>query len=149
MTELLAAAGHPRSVLTISPEKHPLLAALRAAQPEAQWIHLPPGTRAEDLPERRFDLALLLHALEPLEAGQGEQLIARVRDLLAPRLILAMAAGACPANSLRGLGLVHAGDSDDGAVALWTWDIATYKLTPDWLNSRFWAHPELFDVYWW
>ncbi|WP_404840873.1 DUF6231 family protein [Alkalilimnicola ehrlichii] len=27
--------------------------------------------------------------------------------------------------------------------------MATYKTTPDWLNSRNWAHPELFDKFRW
>ncbi|SFD68889.1 hypothetical protein SAMN05660831_02119 [Thiohalospira halophila DSM 15071] len=145
----LVAGEAPGAVLAIAPPDHPGLVAAQAAAPGAEWTLLPPGSQVADLPQTRFDLALLLHAVEPLESTAGEQLIGRVRDLLAPRLILAVAAGTRSANALRGLGLVHAGDSDDGAVALWTWDIATYKLTPDWLNSRFWANPELFDVYWW
>lgn len=145
----LVAEDSPGAVLAIAPAGHPGLTAARAAAPEADWTVLPPGTRAEELPSHRFDLALLIHALEPLEQAAGEHLIARIRDLLAPALLLAMRPDARSANALRGLGLVHAGESDDGAVALWTWDIATYKVTPDWLNSRYWANPELFDVYWW
>ncbi|MDD3447840.1 MAG: DUF6231 family protein [Gammaproteobacteria bacterium] len=34
-------------------------------------------------------------------------------------------------------------------VHLYGFDIATYKVTPDWLNSRYWANPELWDRYWW
>lgn len=35
----------------------------------------------------------------------------------------------------------------DGPVYLF--DIETYKRTPDWLNARHWANPELWDKYRW
>ncbi len=37
----------------------------------------------------------------------------------------------------------------DPQSELYRFDIADYKTTPDWLNSRYWAHPELFDKHRW
>lgn len=49
------------------------------------------------------------------------------------------------------LGFHHIGQSSDetGNRDWFEFDIATYKVTPDWLNPRHWANPELWDKYRW
>ncbi|MGD8939893.1 MAG: DUF6231 family protein [Gammaproteobacteria bacterium] len=32
---------------------------------------------------------------------------------------------------------------------VYAFDIASYKTTPDWLNNKYWANPELWDKHWW
>ncbi|WP_290652932.1 DUF6231 family protein [Aquisalimonas sp.] len=32
---------------------------------------------------------------------------------------------------------------------LYGFDVGTYKTTPDWLNPRYWANPELWGKYRW
>ncbi len=40
--------------------------------------------------------------------------------------------------------------SQDGqSLTLYSYDLAEYKSVPDWLNSKYWANPEMFDKYWW
>lgn len=36
-----------------------------------------------------------------------------------------------------------------GTLLCYVFDLYDYKLTPEWLNNRFWAHPERFDQDWW
>ena len=31
---------------------------------------------------------------------------------------------------------------DAEQIALYPFDLATYKQVPDWFNARYWAHPE-------
>lgn len=39
--------------------------------------------------------------------------------------------------------------ADAGTAMIWGHHIANYKRTPDWLNPRFWANPERWDVERW
>ena len=41
--------------------------------------------------------------------------------------------------------LVTLQDYQDRAMQLWQFNLFDYKQLPDWLNSRFWANPEMWD----
>ena len=86
----------------------------------------------------------------------AEPVLAALRDIYARRTMLFVsehAAGAPPwrNSDLVGLGFTRIGvfAGPQGSVNVYGFDIATYKTTPDWLNPRFWAHPQLWGKYRW
>lgn len=89
------------------------------------------------------------------ELAGVESAIARLRDVYATRLwVLARTHGNANPNaatSLRALGLSLLTSSTDGGTtdALYGYDIASYKQTPDWLSPKDWAHPELWNKFRW
>ena len=45
-------------------------------------------------------------------------------------------------NDFLAFGMQRLAEADDGHL-LYLFDLHTYKPAPDWLNSKYWAHPEL------
>lgn len=107
-----------------------------------------PGTPilTADAPTAAGALALGIAALDALDAEAARHLIHRVRLYVAPRLLLAAQAdGPLDDDAFRALGFeceLH--DPADG-TRIQAYDLATYKPVPDWLNARFWAHPERWE----
>jgi len=91
-------------------------------------------------------LALGIAALDRLDAEAARHLIHRVRLYVAPRLLLAARAdGPLDDDAFRALGFeCELRDPADG-TRIQAYDLATYKPVPDWLNARFWAHPERWE----
>lgn len=147
------AERRPASILNVGPRGEALFQAFRDAHPETGYRSLEPREALACLPELpRFDLAFVAGAFETLSRPQAERLIARLRDVHAAHLLLAVEAGSPDrahelASALMALGLQRL--EEHGAVALYEFDIARYKHTPDWLNADHWAHPELFDKFRW
>lgn len=99
------------------------------------------------LPENTAaQLALVKEALHGLDAVQARTLLARVRNFIAPRIIV-IADAHCALARLDFLALGYETLAADAAekITLYQFDIATYKQVPDWLNARFWAHPERWE----
>lgn len=88
-------------------------------------------------------LALVKDNLHACDAVQARMLLARTRDFISPRIIV-IADAHCALSRLDFLALGYESLAEDKAeqVALYQFDLATYKQVPDWLNARFWAHPE-------
>lgn len=107
----------------------------------------------------RFDLVFVSHVLEKIPKPAAEQLIARLRDLHCDRLIIVIPIGTDWPNhvshwqqaDLLGLGfsLLAEFHSNKHRVHIYAFDIASYKTTPEWLSSKYWANPEMFNKYWW
>jgi hypothetical protein len=82
-------------------------------------------------------------------------LIARLRDRHCRRLLLGIQVPQASTNGwtrteLFALGLVALSTAADSRGRHWYYhDISDYKATPDWLNGRYWAHPERFGKYYW
>jgi len=88
-------------------------------------------------------LALVKDALHDLVAAQARTLLARARDFISPRIIvLADAHCALARLDFLALGYETLPTDDAEPIALYQFDLATYKQVPDWLNARFWANPE-------
>ena len=108
---------------------------------------------------RRFDLAIVCGVLETLDPETGAALLARTRDLHAGRVLVAVSTreDSDPPAARWGLeqmlahGLHSLGDAvqDGETVALYGFDIDRYKRTPDWLNPRNWANPQMWDRFRW
>lgn len=88
-------------------------------------------------------LALGIDALDGLDADAARQLIGRTRLFVAPHILLAVPAGCVLDEAMfRALGFTLCATDAVEGVRIHEYDIDTYKSVPDWLNSRFWAHPE-------
>jgi len=105
------------------------------------------------LPAARVELAIV-DAQAELPDDSATRLISRLRDVHAERVIVIAAVDESTRLSrqaLIGLGFHRRGISTDhDERRLWyEFDMAHYKVTPDWLNARNWANPELWDKYRW
>jgi len=101
---------------------------------------------------KHYELAIVSQTLENVDRTLGAALIARLRDVLANRMFLLIETPANPACNwtaaeLLALGLQSLGKYHDGSdtVALYAYDVTTYKDTPDWLNASGWANPERWE----
>lgn len=107
----------------------------------------------------RFDLGVVCGILEHLNPRDAGILIARLRDRLCQRVLLVVPIGehwehhrsVWHQTDLLAYGFTLLSSKQWGGrcVEVYGFDLATYKTTPDWLNANYWAHPELFDKYWW
>lgn len=107
----------------------------------------------------RFDAGIVVDSLEFLDKPRAGQLIARLRDLHTSRFCALVPIGDgwegrvshwTSADLLSyGMKLVNHYQADGGSLHLYKYDIASYKSTPDWLNPRNWANPELWNKYRW
>jgi len=119
---------------------------------------------AKDILERlnglgRYDLVIVSQTIELMSRSDAMHLISKLRDLHSQRLVLFVSIGDSWQNSvsqwkkrdLLSLGLIQLNDyeGEAGPIHIYGYDILTYKTCPDWLNSRFWATPNLFGKHWW
>ena len=109
-------------------------------------------SRLDELP--RAALAVVDGACAFPSAAVAVQLVGRLRDLHADRVLVIASRdhGAhLGRQELIGLGFQRWASSldPDGRRRWYEFDIAHYKVTPDWLNARHWANPELWDKYRW
>ena len=109
-------------------------------------------SRLDDLP--RTALAIVDGAARFPSEPVAVQLVGRLRDLHADRVLVIAAhrhTGHLDRHALIGLGFQRWASSQDpaGRRRWYEFDMAHYKTTPDWLNPRNWANPELWDKYRW
>ena len=91
-------------------------------------------------------LALGIDALNVLDAQHAQHLISQTRLYAAPRiLVAAQPACALDAAAFRALGFTQLSTDASENIGLYYFDIETYKTVPDWLNARYWAHPERWE----
>ncbi len=95
------------------------------------------------VPPAARDVALIIDALNTLDAAAARAHIAHVRNFIAPRILVA-SDSRCALSSLDflALGFDLLIEDKANATSLYRYDIETYKQVPDWLNARYWAHPE-------
>lgn len=100
-----------------------------------------PGTSLA--PQSPCALALGIDALDGLDADAAIQLISRTRLYVAPHILLAVSVRCVLDEAMfRALGFTLCATDAAADMRIHEYDIDTYKSVPDWLNSRFWAHPE-------
>ena len=105
-----------------------------------------PVRAPDNPPGQPCALALGIDALNGLAAQQAEQLISQVRLYVAPRILIA-AQPDCALDdaTFRALGFTLSTPEPVEGKRLYYYDLDTYKTVPDWLNDRFWAHPERWE----
>lgn len=124
----------PESVCALDAAAHRLVAEVLPGTP----VH-----RQKNAPGPACALALGIDALNGLDALQAQHLISQTRLYVAPRILLA-ARGSCALDeaTFRALGFSLSATDPTENLRIHEYDLATYKTVPDWLNARFWAHPE-------
>ncbi|MGH8628748.1 MAG: DUF6231 family protein [Gammaproteobacteria bacterium] len=109
--------------------------------------------------EDRYDLALIVGALEHLPKPEALALLSRIRDLQARRMMMVLPMGPSwsghesqwdPSEPLAlGMTLYLSSSVAGSPVHVYEFDIERYKATPDWLNPTHWANPQLYGKYRW
>ena len=105
--------------------------------------------------KRRFDLAIVIFATEDIKDERYIHLISKLRDTDCAKVYLAYKTPSKITDKhydtcFRTLGFkrlrVYGSPTvDKMTVCLYYYDIYDYKEVPDWLNDRFWAHPDMWD----
>lgn len=101
---------------------------------------------------QRYDLAVVsfdTNEMMDVNDQSKSQMLVKLRDLMAKRIVTV-----CRVKDeklLRALGFTQLIDKTAHAqdLALWQFNILTYKHVPDWLNSKFWANPENWNKFYW
>lgn len=150
----------PRRILNIGPAGQDVFGEYLQQHPDAQYDTIPDAGALADLEQAgQYDLCLVSHVLENLPKADAEHLLASLRDVHCEKLIAIVPVGKdwpdlvshWQPNEMLGLGFTRVGEFDSRGlpVHMYAFDIEHYKTTPDWLNSRYWANPELFGKFWW
>ena len=87
------------------------------------------------------DLALAFIEAE-LEREIALALLGNLKQRAPALLIAARENRPLAFNDFLAFGMQRLAEADDGHL-LYLFDLHTYKPAPDWLNSKYWAHPEL------
>lgn len=151
----------PRSILAVGVAAAPLveaycsvtdgceLVSVNAADALARLVDAPAATR--------FDFGVVAGCLETLDRDAGDALVARLRDILVRRLCVVVQESDQAADypwkdaelTSLGLTLLEKAETDSGTLRVYGYDISSYKKTPDWLNPRHWANPQLWNKHRW
>lgn len=100
----------------------------------------------EDPPPATCALALGIDALDGLDAQQAQHLISQTRLYRAPRILLVARQNCALDNAaFRALGFVLSAHDLAENTRILDFDLDTYKTVPEWLNARYWAHPERWE----
>lgn len=104
----------------------------------------------------RYDAAILIGCIEYMDKSAALALIARLRDAQAVNLLVAVPIGPGWAGNAShwteqdflalGMQSYQRLDCDAGVMMLYRYNIYDYKQVPDWLNSKYWAHPERWEL---
>jgi hypothetical protein len=142
----LARAATPREVLCVGAKAREALADSGLRLCDGQ----PATLLAAPYDSTTSDLAVLVDVLEEMPRQQAAALIARLRDILARRLLVKLdlqcdRRQGWTRHDLWGMGLTEALRYQEGgrSIGIYHFNLYDYKLTPDWLNARYWAHPQL------
>jgi hypothetical protein len=106
-----------------------------------------------------FEFGVVANSIEYLDKASASHLLARLRDIYTKKLLVVVPIG----NQWKGhtshweetdmlaLGFTLKAriTVDEKPVHVYAFDITFYKTTPDWLNNKYWANPELWDKHWW
>lgn len=98
---------------------------------------------------QRYDLALLIGALDDLEKSRGAQLLAHCRDLASSQYCLTINHQKSKWKTVDLFAFAMSKVSEHSDTTLYKYSIDSYKRTPDWLNADNWANPALWNKYRW
>lgn len=148
-------AAKPRTVLVLGAQARAVLDPLSTqtgcevtAVEEGPWL-----SKVDRL--GAFDLVFVAGVVEHMARAEAVTLLGRLRDLHTRRLYLLVPMGQSwpghasfwEQNDLIALGMEQVSACGEGELPLYLYkfDLHTYKPVPEWFNSKYWAHPELWD----
>lgn len=146
----------PCSLLAIGPHAMDAFTGYQTTNPKCHLSHIATGDWLAQVDAcGQFDLVFLSGVLEHLSKPQASMLLARLRDMHTKRLYALVPLGKAwihhashwEQNDLiaYGMELVNIYAEHGRPMGLFKFDLYTYKATPEWLNSKYWAHPEMWD----
>lgn len=151
----------PRSILAIGPRGRELFGTYLRTRGDKATLTCLEGERAmgQLAGFGRCQFGFVERTLEHLSKDEGLALLARLRDIHTERFCALVPVGPGGARHAsawdhtdlvaHGMTLLGRYQKAGDPLSLYGFDIASYKRTPDWLNPRHWAHPELWDKYRW
>ncbi len=128
-------------------------ALCRAAEAAGGCVISPSQATPEYFGSERMPVAIVDAMADFHAPQQAITLLSQLRDIYAMQVLVITQGTNVPLDraTLTSLGFhrwqtsLHASDK-----RIWfIFDLAHYKVTPDWLNPRHWANPELWDKYRW
>jgi hypothetical protein len=130
----------PAYALVMNPE---------ALQLPADTVVMRPDAFLAEPPAHRIALVLLLDVLPELDLATGQHLLGGLRDRWAEEVLILhrQRDTRWDLSAFLALGFRREPEADAAAPAhaVYRTSLYDYKLTPDWLNARFWANPEMWD----
>ncbi len=106
-----------------------------------------------------FEFGIVANSIEYLDKASAEHLLARLRDIYTKKLVVVVPidmrwedhTSHWEETDMLALGFILKAklNVDEKPVHVYAFDIASYKTTPDWLNNKYWANPQLWDKHWW
>lgn len=142
----------PRTLLALGSGAEVCASAYRGAHGDST---VGIGVASEAQAGARYDAAILIGCIEHMDKRAALALIARLRDAQAVNLLLAAPIGpgwmghtshwAEQDFLALGMQVYQRLDCDAGAMMLYRYNIHDYKQVPDWLNSKYWSHPERWE----
>lgn len=158
LAEILLALqeAKPRTLLAIGPHANEVFAEYAKANPGLSVTHWAAGDWLEQVNSaERFDFVFISGALEFLPKRDASMLLASLRDVHAKQMYVLAPIGKAWLNHTSfwefsdlisfGMERVEVYAKNGLPLALLKFDLRTYKTTPEWLNSKYWARPELWD----
>lgn len=144
----------PLRLLCVGHDPIPAALAYCTEHPECGRVETSEVPLTAELANQRYDLAIVADQLERLNKRQGIELLAGLRNLSVNRMAVLVDLDRAPEwkdTDFYGLAMQRQGSfqRDERRLTLFTYDLAEYKNVPDWLNSKYWANPQLFGKYWW
>jgi len=148
--KILLEVARPASILLLDPNPAGLPA--EALSPACQVTRLE-GDIPAQLPELgRFDLGVVANTLEYMHRKTAGILVARLRDIHTRRFVVLAPIGRVwegqesywETTDFLGYGMTLMAhyQVDGKPLHLYHYAIESYKTTPEWFNSKYWAHPE-------
>jgi hypothetical protein len=89
-----------------------------------------------------IDFTLVGNALDGLDKQDAMERLGRLIRLSPVVLVIAQENTPLALNDFLALGMQKLYEPDSQGRSLYGFDLLSYKPAPDWLNSKYWAHPE-------
>ena len=139
-------------VLLMGAESARLSVAISAEAPQqapvAESITLKLSlTELDARPIRRHALAIVADPLPAAMAREHDAVLARLRDVLAERVLVMAPQQAALTTRLTALGYRMLVRTSQTLIA--SFDLYDYKQRPTWLNAEHWANPQQWDRFRW
>lgn len=150
----------PQQVLIATAESDSLRSLLDDKLPDGEIVFKSVEAITADIQQLpMYDVVVLFGVIEQLDKHPAETLMGCLRDLHARHLFVLVPIGnRWPGQNSHwqqsdllalGLSAYKTYHVEEGMLQWYRFELENYKATPDWLNSKYWANPELFGKFRW
>jgi hypothetical protein len=151
--KVLLETVNPASVLLVDPNPNGLPEEILTSVPTCRVTHLTDDIVPQLQAQERHELGIVANTLEHMDRKTAGAVLARLRDLDTRRFVaLAPIGKDLDENQVSsweaadflayGMTLMARYQTDGKILHLYHYAIESYKTTPEWFNSKNWAHPD-------